>query len=245
MYSDILTKLDLAKNEAIIYETLLKHGRSSVGSISVFSQIHRRNVYDSINRLIEKGYVFEIIQKKDNKYEAVNPQKLMEGIKEKENILKEIMPSLEKLYNTTPANEAIYIYKGVEGWKNYLNNVLEVGEDLYTISGKGAWADKRLKPFLDNFLKEANNKGIKFYTLYDEEGANIPQKVLDTSTNQHKFLPKGFPSSSSIDIFGNHVVIFSNIINGEIDDNATLTVIINKSVADSFRVWFNMIWSLV
>ena len=245
MYSHILTKLDLAKNEALIYETLLERGQSSVSTISLHSKIHRRNVYDSLNRLMEKGFVFEIAQRNENQYHAVDPRKLMEHVKEKEILLEKIMPDLTKLYNASPSDEAVYIYKGVEGWKNYLSDVLSAGEDLYTIGGKGAWGDKRLQPFMDNFLKEAKKKKIVFHALYDGEKKDIPESVLATSKGHHKFLPKAFANSSVIEIFGDRIVIFSNVINRQIDENATLTVIVNKSIADSFRIWFKMIWSFV
>ncbi len=209
------------------------------------ANLHRRNVYDSLNRLKEKGFVFEIVQKKENIYEAVDPRKLMEHVKEKEHMLAEIMPGLEKLYKSSPTNEAVCIYKGIEGWKNYLNDVLTVGEDVYTIGGKGAWGDQRLESFMKNFTKKAKGKGIKFHALYEGDRDSFPKEILQTSAGLHKFLPKGFYSTTSIDVFGDHVVIISDIVDQQIDDNATLTVIINKSVAESFKLWFKMIWTLV
>ncbi len=245
MYSHILTKLDLAKNEAAIYETLLERGQSPVSAISLHSGIHRRNVYDSLNRLMEKGFVFEIVEKKENQYKAVDPRKLMEHVKEKEALLEKVMPDLLSLYQSSPTDESVSIYKGVEGWKNYLRDVLDVGEDLYTIGGKGAWGDKRLQPFMEYFLTEAKKKKITFHALYDGEKKDIPGDVLATTVGHNKFLPSKFSNSCVIEIFGDRTVIFSNVVDRKIDENATLTVIINKSVAESFRIWFKMIWSLV
>lgn len=244
-FQSILTELGLSKNEALIYQTLLKHGRISASSISVYSKIHRRNVYDSLNRLMEKGYAFEIVQKNDNKYEAVNPQKLMEQIRSKELKLEKILPDLIKLYKTKPSDESVCIYKGIEGWKNYLNKIIETGEDLYTIAGKGAWADDRLESFMNDFIKRARKKDIKFNALYDGEKNDISKIVLESSIGRHKFLPKKFQTTAVIDVFGDNVVIFSNLTGPKIDENATFTLIVNKSVADSFRIWFRMLWDMV
>src|SRR6266498_3351563 len=120
MYIDVFQQLGLAKNEARIYETLLTEGESGVGQIALKSKVHRRNVYDSLNRLIEKGLVFEILQKHENYYQAVDPNKLAEILQEKEQTLAKIMPNLEELYTSTPHINEAYIYKGVEGWKNYI-----------------------------------------------------------------------------------------------------------------------------
>ena len=51
MYTELFQQLGLVKNEARIYEALLKEGESSVGEIAVKSKVHRRNVYDTLNRL--------------------------------------------------------------------------------------------------------------------------------------------------------------------------------------------------
>ena len=72
-HTKTLETLGLAKNEARIYETLLREGESTVGHISQKSEVYRRNVYDSLNRLMEKGLVFELIHTKENHYKAVDP----------------------------------------------------------------------------------------------------------------------------------------------------------------------------
>ena len=60
MYQEILEGLGLSPNEAKIYETLVERGESSVSEISVAAKIHRRNTYDAIQRLINKGLCFQI-----------------------------------------------------------------------------------------------------------------------------------------------------------------------------------------
>ncbi len=97
MYEKIFEQFGFSKNEAIIYEVLLKEGELSVGDIAKKSEVHRRNVYDSLDRLIEKGVVFEIYSQKENHYQAVNPHKFSEFVQEKEDMLARVMPSLQKL----------------------------------------------------------------------------------------------------------------------------------------------------
>ena len=62
MREEILEEFGLTKNEVKIYLTLLKMGRALAGEITEKSGIHRRNVYDSIERLMKKGLVSFIIQ---------------------------------------------------------------------------------------------------------------------------------------------------------------------------------------
>src|SRR3989338_11486431 len=101
-YSKTFEELGLSPSEAKIYEVLLYDAETGVSDISKRAKVHRRNVYDALNRLLEKGLVFQIFQKGENLYRAVHPNKLMELLKEKQNSLEKTMPTLLKQYETTP-----------------------------------------------------------------------------------------------------------------------------------------------
>jgi sugar-specific transcriptional regulator TrmB len=242
MYLEIFQKLGLVKNEARIYETLLKEGESPVGHISTKSKVHRRNVYDTLNRLIEKGLVFEIAQEKENRYKAVDPNKLMELIQEKQNILEKVMPDLQSLYAGTPHDEEIFIYRGPEGWKNYMRDMLEVGEDAYFIAAKGGWLDDRVKHFFPTFKEKAKAKGIEYFHLFDHEVKKDCPQIIPHVGGNYKFLPKGYSTPAAIDIFGSHVNIISGMKLGGLEEEFSLTVIVNQQIADAFRVWFKFMW---
>ena len=242
MYSEIFQQLGLAMNEAKIYETLLKEGESSVGNISVKSKVHRRNVYDSLHRLIEKGLVFEILQSNENRFKAVDPRKLMELIQEKEESLSRIMPDLEKLYKGTPHKEEVYVYRGHEGWKNYMRDMIRIGEDAYFIGAKGAWLDYRVRGFFPQFIKETKKKKMKFYHLFDNEVKAKFSHILPFVGKNYKFLPQEYSTPGAIDIFGDHVNILSGLQIGGFVEEFAFTVIVNQQVADAFRIWFKFMW---
>ena len=95
MFEQILQKLGLSPNEAKIYETLLSLDSANVSTIAVKSKIHRRNVYDCINKLIEKGLVSELSLDTEKQFKAVNPNRLLALVKEKEDILLENLPLIK------------------------------------------------------------------------------------------------------------------------------------------------------
>lgn len=242
-YTDLFIQLGLAKNEARIYETLLSEGQSSVGEIAKKSQVHRRNVYDSLNRLVEKGLVFEIIQSKENRYEAVDPKKLSEVLEEKQSALTKAMPDLESLYANTPHRQDVFIYKGFEGLKNYMRDIIRVGQDVYFIGGKGLWAHKQLSPFFEQFKKETTRKSIKFHMLFDWEMKEQDHQILKELGDDQRILPKEFSTHSAIAIFGDYVVIYNYASADTFSDDTIEAVIINPEIADSFRIWFKLMWS--
>lgn len=244
-YADVFTKLGLAKNEANIYETLLLEGESNVANIALKSQIHRRNVYDSLNRLIEKGLVFEILQQKENIYKAVDPDKLAEIIAEKQEALQQIMPQLKTMYDGKPHKQEVYIYRGLEGYKNYMRDLLRLGENDYIIGGKGLWADPKLREFAKYITSEADKKGIKFYCIYDEIVKKEKHPVLQVLPIEPRFLPEKYFTNCSIEVFADRVVILSDIgAHGELNDKVAFTVIVNQQVADAMRTWWKALWSI-
>lgn len=244
-YADVFTKIGLAKNEANIYETLLLEGESNVANIAIKSKIHRRNVYDSLNRLIEKGLVFEIIQYQEKIYKAVDPDKLAEIIAEKQQALSNIMPELKQMYGGKPHQQEVYIYRGIEGFKNYMRDILRLGEDCYVIGAKGLWANPKIVDFTKQFLVEAEKKGIKFWNIYDEEVRKSGHVITSMMSANSRFLPEKYFTHCSMDIFADRIVVMSDIgRHGEFNDNSTHTVIVNQQVADAMRTWWQALWSI-
>lgn len=247
MIINVLQELGLAKNEARIYETLLREGECGVSTISTKSEINRRNVYDSINRLVEKGLIYEIRSANENSYRAVDPQKLNEILSEKQKKLDDVLAEMDTLYKGKPYKEEVFIYRGIEGWKNYLRDIVRIGEDIYTIGGTGAWIDPKLASFMDRFLEDIKKKDINLNILFNHdvhETKWIKTFPKDNPAFKFKFLPKEFSDTNvAVDVFGDHVVILPKVHIGGFDERSSFTVIVNKDIADSFRVWFNFMWS--
>src|SRR3990167_10261702 len=99
MNAQIYESLGLSPNEAKIYESLVEIGESGISAIAINAKIHRRNAYDAIHRLIDKGLVFEIFSSGENKYNAVDPDKLVELLGEKQAKLQSVLPELKKKFH--------------------------------------------------------------------------------------------------------------------------------------------------
>ncbi|MBT3834661.1 TrmB family transcriptional regulator [Candidatus Peribacteria bacterium] len=245
MHVEVLQNLGLSPNEAKIYEALLTYGGSSVSTISLRAKVHRRNAYDSIHRLIEKGLVSEVFSEGETVYEAVEPAKLMELIKEKERKLDAILPQLQTSFRDTKAPQRAYIYKGVEGMKNYLREALRAGKDMYEFGAKGGWFDPRMKDFTEWFLDEAKKKKIKFHHIFDFEVKDQLPHVPKAVGKPYKFAPPVYSSKSAIEVYGDRVVTFTGLGIGTLDDDLTIFVIVSPELADSYRTWWQFMWDSI
>lgn len=240
MYTELFQQIGLAQNEARIYETLLREGESSVGHIAIESKVHRRNVYDSLNRLIEKGLVFEIVQHKENRYQAVDPHKLAEILGEKQDALNKAMPELETLYTGLPHLEDVYIYRGKEGWKNYIREILRIGQDCHCIGAKAPMNRDNFPGLFDQLFHRLEKKEFQFYNIYDAEVKGT--KYEGHLASPYKFLPKEYSTPCTVVVLADRIFLYSGLSLGKFSEDASLTVIVNKQLADAYRTWFWFMW---
>ncbi|MFA6253807.1 MAG: helix-turn-helix domain-containing protein [Candidatus Paceibacterota bacterium] len=242
MYKEILQDIGLSPNEAKIYEALLTLGLATVPAIAAQTGVHKRNIYDTIPRLLKKGLIYQDVGTRESRYYVIEPNKLNDLIWEKDSKLKSILPAMSAQFKKNATKEAVYIYRGVEGFKNYLRDILKVGEDVYFIGAKGGWFDQDLQPFIQKFLREAKKKGIKYHHIFDAEVKKLAPEIVAELGKPYKFLPTGYSSTGAIDIFGDHIVTFSGLSLKDITEDVTLVVIINQELADCYRTWFQFIW---
>ena len=242
MYQEVLKEIGLSQNEAKIYETLVKIGQASVQQISDKSKVHRRNVYDSLSKLAEKGLVSESFIKGEKNFKAIEPTRLLDLLKEKENKLNKILPNLQKEFNKKPEQVEAYFYKGIEGFKNYLKLILETKETVYFIGAKAFWLDKRLEFFLPHFEKERKKLGIHFKHIFDYEVKKQTPQILKLVGKPYKFFPKKYSSSTAVDIFGPYVVTFVGVKPGELFEEPLIFILKNKMLAQGYKKYFQFMW---
>lgn len=240
----LLQELGLSPNEAKIYEALLTYGTLGVSTISLRAKVHRRNAYDALERLHEKGLVFQVYGKGETLYAAVDPGKLMELIQEKEMKLTSIMPDLEKTFREHRAPEQAYIYKGIEGVKNYLRKVLDCGSDMYILGAEGAWFDPRIATYTKWFLREAKHKELKINAIFDEDARDLSD-MKELFQYPHKFLPDSYDTKSTMDIFGDYIVSYTGTAPGRLREDATIFVLYSPDLAESYRTWWKCVWDLL
>ncbi len=245
MYQPLLEALGLSPNEAKIYEALVERGELGVSDISVAAKVHRRNAYDAIERLIDKGLCFEIVATNENRYNAVDPDKLTEMLAEKERKLQEVLPSLKKKFGKRLAPEEAYIYRGYEGQKNIWREIMRVGKDVTIVGAKAQWFDPKLDLPRAAFYKEARKQDITFHLLLDHEiktgwpqfPRTYPAKV------KYRFLPKEYSTNSIIVIFGEYVVMYTGVGIGQMSDHTVFFIIRSRDLAESYRKWFDYMWA--
>lgn len=247
MNVETLGRIGLSPNEAKVYLALIDLGSCLAGKISEKAEIHRRAVYDALNRLIDKGLVSFVIKSGKKYYEATHPERLLdilkekeEDIKRKEKSIKEILPDLILKYKQTKSELEASVYKGKEGLKTVMELILKEKKDWLSIGSTGK-GPKALPYFLPGWHRRRLKLKIEYRGLFADtpDGRKRAREYLKMGSAKFKFLPKEIKNPQTIWIFGNKVAILLISI-----EQPVIFLINNKEIADSFMAYFNWLWKL-
>lgn len=225
-----LKQAGLTENESKVYLSLVETGPNLAGQISRKTGLHRRTVYDITEMLIKKGLIGYILKNNRRYFEASNPNRILEMLKEKEDLLTPIVTDLLTKYNSEKEKQETNFYKGKEGLKAIFEDQLNYKEIL--IIGASPKAYDILKYYFKWYDEKRAKKKIKVKIIaYDKKIANIPLAEI-------RYLPKKYESPVAMNIYGNKTAI---ILWAE---QPIVIAIREKEIADSYRNYFELMWKL-
>lgn len=227
-----LEKLGLNTNEAKIYLALLEIGQSQAGKISKKAQINRTSVYDTIERLIEKGLVTYVIQANKKVFQPVVPRKILERLKEQEKLAEEILPELEIIHKSSREKEGSNIYKGKKGIKSIMWDILECKEYVAFGSG-GQFLEVMGHDFLI-FQKEKQKRKMKSRVILGESSRK--QRIVTEAYAQFRFVDDKYMNPTTTWVYNDKIAIVIWSL------TPIATVIQSKNAAKSYRSYFELLW---
>jgi sugar-specific transcriptional regulator TrmB len=235
-----LLKIGLTEGEAKVYLALSKLGSSTVGPIVKESKVAYSNIYDILNRLIDKGIASFIIKNKTKHFQAASPINLVKYLENKENeilkqkeALKKSLPNLEKLQEGKENQEA-EVFMGTKGlraaYEKLIKNSTNKNEILYFNIYKKEYSEQfdLFYKNISDLSKNLKNRGIvnKEYkkSWFAKQAKFLNMKFVD------------FPIPGNIDILNDKVLITSW------EPSVTAILIHSKDISNNFKDYFNKVW---
>ena len=230
----VLSYAGLSKNESKVYMVLLRLGKAQPGIITQHSKIHRRNVYDALERLLQKGLVSFIMEGKRKVYRPENPRRLIEINRTRGTELSSIMPKLETLHKNKRESYEANLYIDKAGLKAVMDDQIAVGKDIW-IFGSHSSVEERLRYFFPQFERKRVKKKINVKLVLDETARGKGATKLPLVSA--RFLPKKFMSPVSTNIYGDRIALVNWT------EPVLITLIKNQKLADSYRKFFRLMWN--
>ena len=242
MNTSILQKIGLTKNEIKVYLTLLEIGSTSAGPLIKQLGMHRALVYEVLDLLINKGVVSYVLAANRKIFQPQDPQRLLEYISTKkeelsnqENELKAILPALQAKKSLANQEQEGTIYKGKKGLKTIIEDMLLLKKPWYVFGATGQFKEL-FGHYFTNVHKRRASLRIPLFIIFSE--AIRHQKREDDLLKVNiRYLPEKYLTPATTYIYGENVAI---IIWGT---DPMAFVIHGKSVADSYRAFFDILWN--
>lgn len=240
--------IGLTEGEAKVYSSLNKIGLSTIGPIIDESGISRSKIYDVLDRLIHKGLVSYIIKDKTKHFQANEPSKIKDFLKEKEKKIHENVLEIDKLMPLMLKNRekgkevsSVQVYEGFQGIMTAHDHVftrLKKGEEYYFYGISAFQEEKYHSTWKKDHVKRVR-LGIKCKLLFNQ---GTPEEVMK-NRNSYKdcdarYMPKGMETPAWVMGYKNVTII------GLQSKNGMAIEIINEEIADSFRSYFEVLWKL-
>ncbi len=215
MLEQYLQNIGLNNKEAKLYLTSLQIGPAFVHQLAKISGLKRSTVYQVIDSLLDKS-LFSISQKGKRKiYTATDPESLSSFVKQRENILSQIMPELMALKNISANKPSISIYEGQKGLEWIYEDMIKMPGEILAFAAPSEKIAKNLLNYLHSHWRQRRYKQKNFLRRININETNDPTNNFKKISEPEKleqiyYLPKeNYPFSIGIYIYRQKVAFVS------------------------------------
>jgi sugar-specific transcriptional regulator TrmB len=232
-----LKEYGLSEKEIRIYLVLLPLGSINLQEIAKRVDFPRTTVYNTLNYLCQKGLVSTIIKKGVTYFEASDPNKLIDKLSQKKELLEKALPDLLGLKKSNIEPSSVEIYQGSKGISTILSDVFKVNQETYYF-GSYSLSIERLKHLPEHVRMIRLDKKIHAKIVMDRYDEEIFHKPSYKNITEMRFLDslKDFPCM--IFIYGNKVALYT------LKEDLVGVIISNKEVAVAMKMIFDIYWKL-
>ena len=230
--SEKLTKIGLTVIESKVYVTLLEYGKANPSVLSRKTGVHRRSIYDVLDRLIEKGLASYIMENGKRFYMASDPKRIQEIIDEQQQEISKILPELEAKFFHSKGKQETLFFRGKEGIKEIFEDQIREGKDVYII-GASHNAKELLRFYIPHYTNKRIKKKIKLHAIYAGLKHQSPVPLSEV-----RYLPESFSSLVSTNIYGNKAAIILWI------QDPVAILIKQPDISNTFKKYFDLLWNI-
>jgi sugar-specific transcriptional regulator TrmB len=242
-----LEKIGLTHGEIKTYLALLKLGPSSTGPIAKRSGVSRSKVYAILDKLEKKGLASHIEKSGVVYFQAVEPGKIKDYLKERKEELETLeqefekfLPQLEAFHRQQGAVNNITVYQGMKGLKvahehTYLK--LKRGEEYYVLGVPQYQPWEHLR-YWEKDHRRRDGAGIKCKLLFNSDSE---RKLLENRNSyrlcEARYMPTDIKTPAYFTIYKDTTLI-------TIPSAEPISIeIVSREITDSFKAYFDEFWN--
>ncbi len=242
---EYLKKLGLGEKEARTYLASLELGESNIVPIAEKVGLPRTSVAYLLEKLDELGLI-EILERRGRKhYLPYPPRTILTKFKEKEEQAKEnsqsfaeLVPELNRLYEHTPTQPKVRIFKGEELQDIYEEMLLVHPTEICYVGSTQQIEEAIGARFLKDWVKRRAEAKIwtRAIRVRNQEPKDTIYAPGEDGQRDVRYAPSRFQSPANILIYGNTVVVTTTAA------ESFGVVTTSQDYATSMQNWFEELW---
>ena len=241
MDTEILEDIGLTRAEIKVFLALLELGSSTAGKVVEKSGLQNAVVHRAFHSLAKKALITTIKEGKINRYQTIEPKRLLNFIDEKKAKLEKILPELEIKREQAKEKSKARICHGVRGVKELITLMIDTDvKDYYGYGGPQKADDLLGHFFWENFHAKRVKKKIKAQLLFHSSlkwwADEMNKKFKFTEVRTTK---KEFEELTETIVCANRVAIIIYL------DKPFGFLIEEQSAANSYKKFFKIIWNTI
>ncbi len=226
-----LSQAGLTRNESKVYLELLKTLELSANEISKKVSLDRTLTYSLLNNLIEKGLISYIIKENKKFFKAENPENLLNQIRKKEFLIKDLIIDLNKIQKQNPISYEIKVLEGKEGLRTLFGLIFK-NKHFLSFGGTG-------RAYEQLYEIQAMAKALK-------KGEYSGKMILQEKYRDHEVTKQSIIKSRYSNVNAEATtVIFGNYVSIHLaKEKPKILLIKNKDIAESYKNYFKVLWKI-
>ncbi len=235
--NEVFHQIGLNEKEAQVYLALLELGSATVHPIANKANIKRPTTYLILDDLQKKGLISVVPREKKVMYTAESPEKLINDLQKKQELVKRFMPNMLALYNAKKDKPQVLLFEGKEGVGQVYNKIFNSPDVSFFSTIRDVF--QMFPDMPKTLMQRVKAKQMKVREILTQTSVDLNYLTLMEQSEyyQSHLAPKDFPEFlTDSAIFGNSVAFFSfkpQIFAVQID---------SKEISQSLRVLFNLAW---
>lgn len=231
--------LGLHKNEASVYEALVKYGPCKAGELISKLDIHRNLVYQSLDTLVLRGYATRYIKKNVWHFQITDPHSLLSHVRQQEAVLQELVKTISTYQHK--ASQQIVVYEGEESYRNYwIESLKRVPEGTIDQAVGSTDVEEWIKLMGPAYKKYTNLRLKKkiVWKIVQFEIKDIDRRMMRDypELSEYRLWPR------EGECMGNFNIIHDTVILHSVVHPPRIIEIRDASFVAIFKNYFDMIW---
>ena len=144
---EILKNVGFKDKKARVYRACLELGQANAQEIAKKAEVERTSVYALLDSLEKEGLLSITLKKKTEYFIPASPQKLVELLQEKAELMEKYLPLFVSLYKSSDVRPRIRFYEDRESIKEILKDTLTCKErKIRSVSSAKDLLDLKVQP---------------------------------------------------------------------------------------------------